>query len=58
VVGGAAPPDTNITSIKWPTPTEPWYVVQAAGNRDGDTVLAIFVSSSFSGEIFSQDETE
>lgn len=58
VVGGAAPPATNIASITWPTPNEPWYVVQAAGNRDKDTVLAIFVSSSFSGEIFSKDETE
>lgn len=59
-VAAAAPPATNITpAIVWPSPTtEPWYVVQAAGDRDANKRLAIFVSSSFSGEIFSQNETE
>lgn len=59
-LASVAPPATNITpAIVWPNPTvEPWYVVQAAGDRDKDNKLAIFVSSSFSGEIFSQDETE
>ncbi|MBM4358811.1 MAG: prepilin-type N-terminal cleavage/methylation domain-containing protein [Deltaproteobacteria bacterium] len=57
---GGKPPNTN-TSLKpaWPSPTtEPWYVVQAAGDSDGDGVFCYLVSSSFNGEIYVENDTE
>lgn len=58
LAGGTVPATLITPAITWPSPVEPWYVVQAAGDRDNDTKLAVFVSSSFSGEIFAQDDTE
>jgi prepilin-type N-terminal cleavage/methylation domain-containing protein len=37
---------------------QPWYVVQAQGDLDGDGVKSTFVSSSFTGKIFSDKEGE
>lgn len=57
---GDKPPNTN-TSLKttWPSPTtEPWYVVQAAGDADGDGTFSYLVSSSFNGEIYVENDTE
>jgi type IV pilus assembly protein PilA len=48
----------------WPTPTEPWYIVGAAGDNDEDGTLtggaySYLLSSSFApSEIIVQDETE
>jgi type IV pilus assembly protein PilA len=57
--GGTPPaPDTQ-TDPTFPTPTtEPWYVVQATGDLDGDGTPSYFVSSSFSGEIYLENDTE
>jgi type II secretory pathway pseudopilin PulG len=58
-VPGDVPPQPDTTSKPtWPTTTEPWYVVQAAGDSDADTVKSYFVSSSFSGEIYVENESE
>jgi type IV pilus assembly protein PilA len=53
-------PALSITPpANWPPPLlGPWYVIQAAGDRDNDDVNALFVATSFTGEIFSQDDTE
>jgi type IV pilus assembly protein PilA len=52
------PPDTGQT-FNWPNPTtEPWFVIQAAGNFDGDNVFSLFVSSSFTQEIYVENEGE
>jgi type IV pilus assembly protein PilA len=43
----------------FPNPTsEPWYLIQAAGDSDEDGTLGYLVSSSFNGEIFVENETE
>lgn len=43
----------------WPNPTtDPWYAVAAAGDRDDDGTFALFLSSSFSGEIYGENDTE
>lgn len=58
---GVAPPAPDtVNDPVWPNPTtEPWYVVQAAGDQDGDGVRALFVSSSFApSEIYSENESE
>jgi type IV pilus assembly protein PilA len=54
-------PDAPTTASKptWPTPANvPWYVIQAAGDADGDGDQSLLVSSSFTGEIYVEDETE
>jgi type IV pilus assembly protein PilA len=62
VAGGAgnAVPALGITAnLNFPSPpTSPWYVVKAAGDRDVDSVLAIFIGSSFTDEIHSEREDE
>jgi hypothetical protein len=41
----------------WPNPpVEPWYVVQAVGDPDGDGVQTLFVGSSFTGELYTEDK--
>ena len=43
----------------WPNPaTEPWYVIQAQANADGDSTFAYFVASSYNTEIYSENEGE
>jgi type IV pilus assembly protein PilA len=42
----------------WPTPTEPWYVVKAVGDLDGDGTRSVFLASSFGNETRSHNETE
>jgi len=41
-----------------PNPTSPWYVVKAVGDRDADSVFAILIGSSFTDEIYSEQEDE
>ncbi len=63
VVAGAAgttPPSTN-TNFKpsWPNPTtEPWYVIQGAGDANADGTYCMFVATSFNGEIYVENDTE
>jgi hypothetical protein len=42
----------------WPMPTEPWYVIQAVGDLDGDGVRSIVVGSSFTNEVLAQNQGE
>ncbi len=43
----------------WPTaPADPWYVIQAAGDRDGDGKLSLFVAASFNGELYTENDGE
>jgi type IV pilus assembly protein PilA len=57
---GTSPPAVKIQPPPaFPNPTaEPWFVVQAAGDSDNDQKLSLMVSSSFSGEIMIQNESE
>lgn len=57
---GVAPPAANTTAvIAWPNPTtEPWYVVQATGDRNGNGVFAYALASSFSGEVYIENDSE
>ena len=51
VVAGSpanAPPSTSLSQAPvWPTPTEGWFVVQAAADRDNDGKNAYVVGASF-----------
>jgi prepilin-type N-terminal cleavage/methylation domain-containing protein len=52
------PPITRIASFTWPTPPGPWYVIQAIMDTDMDQEVAYYLASSFSGEVYRQDEGE
>ncbi len=55
--GNVAAP--GMTVANWPpSSTQPWYVVRAVGDLDGDTTYSNFVSSSFVGQIFIDKEGE
>jgi type IV pilus assembly protein PilA len=45
-------------SLNYPTTFPDWYVVRAAGDRDGNGVLATFVGSNFTDEIYGENDTE
>jgi prepilin-type N-terminal cleavage/methylation domain-containing protein len=55
---GATLPTLQIADPGWPTPNEPWYVVQARANYDGNSVYCDAVASSFNGELYIQNEGE
>jgi type IV pilus assembly protein PilA len=58
-VGGTMPAASDFANPPaWPAVSEPWYVVQAAGNRDGDTVFALFLTSSLHSEVYSENDSE
>jgi len=57
---GVKPKDA-LTADKpvWPTnPADPWYVIQAAGDRDKDTVLSRLLAASFNGELYVENDGE
>lgn len=57
---GAQPPTpATTTTFTWPNPTiEPWYVIQAASDLDANSVFCHVVTSSFSGEVYVENEGE
>lgn len=63
VVAGAAgdnPPNPGTDQAQsWPeNTTEPWYVIKAVADRDKDGQLAILLGSSFTSEIYAENESE
>jgi prepilin-type N-terminal cleavage/methylation domain-containing protein len=45
-------------NLNYPANAPTWFVARAAGDRDADGTLAIFVGSSFTDEIYSEGEAE
>lgn len=61
VAGGPSadlPAPSTANDPAWPTPIEPWYVIQAEADTDGDGEEALYVASSFNGEIYSENVGE
>jgi len=57
--GGTPPsPGAVQTNFTWPATGEPWYVVKAVGDRNEDGVLALVVGSSFTQELYVENEQE
>jgi prepilin-type N-terminal cleavage/methylation domain-containing protein len=56
--GAAVPQPGTAQTIPWPDPTEPWYVVKGVGNLDEDNKKSIYVSSSFSAQVYIENEGE
>ena len=58
-LAGATPPALGITSSPtWPATTEPWYIIEAKGDVDGNGVFSFVTGSSFTGEIYVEAEGE
>ncbi|HEY6561632.1 MAG TPA: prepilin-type N-terminal cleavage/methylation domain-containing protein [Polyangiaceae bacterium] len=56
---GATPPALNITNPPvWGPAQEPWYVIQATGDTNGDGVFAMFAASSFSLDFYAEKSGE
>ncbi|HEY4122156.1 MAG TPA: prepilin-type N-terminal cleavage/methylation domain-containing protein [Byssovorax sp.] len=59
--GDALPTDTALNpQPSWPATANanPWYVVQAVGDRDDNGIQAVFVGSSIGGEIMVMNPSE
>jgi type IV pilus assembly protein PilA len=56
--GQPLPAPLTASQPAWSTPSEPWFVAQAAGDRDQDGVYALAVASSLSGEVYVENDTE
>jgi type IV pilus assembly protein PilA len=56
-VAGTVPYTLHLTNKPtWPTTTEPWYVIEAKGDVDGNGVYSWVAGSSFSGEVYMENE--
>lgn len=55
---GAALPAGFTDPPVFPAVTEPWYIVTARGDRDGDGVPALFIASSLKGEVYKENDSE
>jgi type IV pilus assembly protein PilA len=44
--------------LNYPTTAAHWFIVRAASDRDSNGVLATFVGSSFTDQIYGENETE
>jgi type IV pilus assembly protein PilA len=42
----------------FPVPDEHWYVIQAAGDRNDNKIQALVASTSFSNEVYIENDTE
>jgi len=49
----------TVSKPTWPTGlADPWYVIQAAGDRDKDRTLSFLVAASFNGELYIENDGE
>ncbi|MBX3181421.1 MAG: prepilin-type N-terminal cleavage/methylation domain-containing protein [Polyangiaceae bacterium] len=56
--GGTVPQVGTAENLPYPTTSGPWYVVRASSDLNGDGVLSIYTSSSFTSEIYFEGEGE
>jgi prepilin-type N-terminal cleavage/methylation domain-containing protein len=58
-VAGVNPPALDTASKPtWVTPTEAWYVIEAQGDVDGNGVNSYVAGTSFTGELYIENEGE
>jgi type IV pilus assembly protein PilA len=55
---GMAFPALQEPIVVMPTATEPWYMIEARGDVDGDETQSYFLATSINNEIYSKLETE
>jgi type IV pilus assembly protein PilA len=58
-VAGAVPPALHLANKPtWATTAEPWYVIEAKGDVDGNGTYSWVAGSSFTGEIYMENQGE
>ncbi len=45
-------------TFTFPSSSDDWYIIEAAGDVDGDGVLSIFLATSFNGELYTERDGE
>jgi len=55
-VGQNMPVPNTRSTPTWPAATEPWYVIEAKGDVDGDGIATMVVASSLNGEVYIENE--
>jgi type IV pilus assembly protein PilA len=56
---GETPTDPGTeTSLNFPSPVEPWYVIKAVGDNSPGGKKAIVVASSFTREVYVENDSE
>jgi prepilin-type N-terminal cleavage/methylation domain-containing protein len=59
VAGDTIPALTGLSDPPtWPNPAEPWYVIQAKGDVDGNGIFSYVAGSSFTSSIYVENEGE
>lgn len=58
VAGATLPQLSTAQQPTWSTPVEPWYIIQAKADADGDGTAALYAATSFTGEIYVENEGE
>lgn len=61
VAGGPADGKPNLGTTKvwtWPADGEPWFIVKAAGDLNEDGKFSLYVSSSYTQEIYAENESD
>lgn len=56
--GATLPTLATAQKPTWGTPVEPWYVIQAKADADGDGIAALYAATSITGEIYVENEGE
>lgn len=56
--GATLPTPVTAKKPTWPTPTDPWFVIQAAGDQDQDKTFTLLVATSFTGELYVENDGE
>jgi len=57
--GAPLPTPVTVDKPTWPTTlTDPWWVIQAAGNQDNDSMYTLVIATSFTGELYIENDGE
>lgn len=56
--GASIPSPGTAQSLNFPNPTDVWYVIKAVADHNGDGTKAIVVASSFTREVYVENDSE
>jgi prepilin-type N-terminal cleavage/methylation domain-containing protein len=56
--GSTLPTPVTANRPTWPTPADPWFVIQAAGDQDADQKYTLLIATSFTGELYIENDGE
>jgi len=56
--GASIPSPSTTANLNFPTPVEPWYVIRAQADHNADGVNSVIVASSFTREVYVENDSE